>query len=54
MIKDPCEQSEEEVTYGEIWKVPKHRRFCPQGVGVPYPPSMWMQSHSGSSPNPVI
>ena len=27
---------------GEFWKEPKHRSFCPHGVGYHHPPCRWM------------
>lgn len=29
-------------TLGEFWKEPKHRSFCPHGVGHCHPPCRWM------------
>lgn len=39
LIKDTAEQPDEEV-----WQGLRCRNFCPHGIGVHLPPSMWMCS----------
>lgn len=55
-IKDTDEQGRARWrgTKSKVWKHPKHRSFCYHGVGVHYPPGIWMHSPTWSSWNPFI